>query len=203
MRKKHKIIGLIFFLICLSFYCLFSYFSTGKEELIKNEDKDMYEEIKSVDDSTKEEKKNQIVVEIKGAIKNPNVYWIDEESIVEDLINTAGGLSENADINSINRAEKLKNHQLITIPDNSNHENNNVNVNILRSNKDNLSSNLININTADEKELDSLPGVGPSRAKDIIRYREEKGEFKSIEEIKNVKGIGESSFEKLKDKITV
>lgn len=203
MRKRHKIIGLIFFLICLSFYCLFSYINTGKEELIKNEDTDMYEEIKSVDDSTKEEKKNQIVVEIKGAIKNPNVYWIDEESIVEDLINKAGGLNENADINSINRAEKLKNHQLIIIPDNSNHENNDVNVNILRSNNDNLSSNLININTADEKELDSLPGVGPSRAKDIIRYREEKGEFKSIEEIKNVKGIGESSFEKLKDKITV
>ena len=122
---------------------------------------------------------------------------------MEDLINKAGGLNENADINSINRAEKLKNHQLIIIPDNSNHENTNVNVNILRSNKDNLSSNLININTADEKELDSLPGVGPSKAKDIIRYREEKGEFKSIEDIKNVKGIGESSFEKLKDKITV
>ena len=97
----------------------------------------------------------------------------------------------------------MKNHQLIIIPDNSNHENTNVNVNILRSNKDNLSSNLININTADEKELDSLPGVGPSKARDIIRYREEKGEFKSIEDIKNVKGIGESSFEKLKDKITV
>lgn len=202
MRKKYKIIGLIFFLVCLVFYCLFSYINTGKEELIKNDETEMYEEVKSVDASS-EEKKNQIVVEIKGAIKNPNVYWIDEESIVEDLINKAGGLNENADINSINRAEKLKNHQLIIIPDNSNHENTNVNVNILRSNKDNLSSNLININTADEKELDSLPGVGPSKAKDIIRYREEKGEFKSIEDIKNVKGIGESSFEKLKDKITV
>lgn len=202
MRKKYKIIGLIFFLVCSVFYCLFSYINTGKEELIKNDETEMYEEVESVDDSS-EEKKNQIVVEIKGAIKNPNVYWIDEESIVEDLINKAGGLNENADINSINRAEKLKNHQLIIIPDNSNHENTNVNVNILRSNKDNLSSNLININTADEKELDSLPGVGPSKAKDIIRYREEKGEFKSIEDIKNVKGIGESSFEKLKDKITV
>lgn len=202
MRKKYKIIGLIFFLVCSVFYCLFSYINTGKEELIKNDETEMYEEVESVDDSS-EEKKNQIVVEIKGAIKNPNVYWIDEESIVEDLINKAGGLNENADINSINRAEKLKNHQLIIIPDNSNHENTNVNVNILRSNKDDLSSNLININTADEKELDSLPGVGPSKAKDIIRYREEKGEFKSIEDIKNVKGIGESSFEKLKDKITV
>lgn len=202
MRKKYKIIGLIFLLACLVFYCLFSYINTGKEELIKNDETEMYEEVKSVDDLS-EKKKNQIVVEIKGAIKNPNVYWIDEESIVEDLINKAGGLNENADINSINRAEKLKNHQLIIIPDNSNHENTNVNVNILRSNKDNLSSNLININTADEKELDSLPGVGPSKAKDIIRYREEKGEFKSIEDIKNVKGIGESSFEKLKDKITV
>ena len=89
------------------------------------------------------------------------------------------------------------------IPDKNNIENSNENVNILRNEKDNLSSKLININTADEKELDSLPGVGPAKAQDIISYREENGGFQSIEDIKNVKGIGESSFEKLKDKITV
>ena len=64
-------------------------------------------------------------------------------------------------------------------------------------------SKLININTAAESELDSLPGIGPSRAKDIIKYRETNGGFKSIEEIKNIKGIGASSFEKLKDLITI
>ena len=205
MRKKCNVIGLIFFLICLGLYSLFYYINTGKEELIKNDETEIYEEIETIDTSAEENKKNQIVVEIKGAIKNPNVYWIDEDSIVEDLINKAGGLNEDANINSINRAEKLKNHQLIVIPDNNNNnnENDNVNVNILGSNNNNLSSNLIDINTADEKELDSLPGVGPSKAKDIISYREKNGGFKSIEDIKNVKGIGESSFEKIKDKITV
>lgn len=205
MRKKCNVIGLIFFLICLGLYSLFYYINTGKEELIKNDETEIYEEIETIDTSAEENKKNQIVVEIKGAIKNPNVYWIDEDSIVEDLINKAGGLNEDANINSINRAEKLKNHQLIVIPDNNNNnnENDNVNVNILGSNNNKLSSNLIDINTADEKELDSLPGVGPSKAKDIISYREKNGGFKSIEDIKNVKGIGESSFEKIKDKIIV
>jgi len=203
MRKKHKIIGVTFLLICFAAYCLFSYINKGSEELIKNDDTELYDEIKSVDTSVEEKNRNQIVVEIKGAIRNPNVYWLNEDSIVEDLINKAGGLNENADVNGVNRAEQLKNHQLVIIPDKNNSENFNQNANVLRNNKDNLSSNLININTADEKELDSLPGVGPAKAQDIISYREENGGFKSIEDIKNVKGIGESSFEKMKDKITV
>ena len=203
MKRKFKIVGIAVLLISLGIYLFYSYIKTGKEELIKNDNEEIYEEIKSSDTSVETQNKNQIVVEIKGAINNPNVYWLEEESIVEDLINKAGGLTGSADTTGVNRAEKLKNHQLVDIPDKNNNENSNENVNILRTEKDNLSSKLININTADEKELDSLPGVGPAKAQDIISYREENGGFQSIEDIKNVKGIGESSFEKLKDKITV
>ncbi len=203
MKRKFKIVGIAVLLISLGIYLFYSYIKTGKEELIKNDNEEIYEEIKSSDTSVETQNKNQIVVEIKGAINNPNVYWLEEESIVEDLINKAGGLTGSADTTGVNRAEKLKNHQLVVIPDKNNIENSNENVNILRTEKDNLSSKLININTADEKELDSLPGVGPAKAQDIISYREENGGFQSIEDIKNVKGIGESSFEKLKDKITV
>lgn len=203
MKRKFKIVGIAVLLISLGIYLFYSYIKTGKEELIKNDNEEIYEEIKSSDTSVETQNKNQIVVEIKGAINNPNVYWLEEESIVEDLINKAGGLTGSADTTGVNRAEKLKNHQLVVIPDKNNIENSNENVNILRTEKDNLSSKLININTADEKELDSLPGVGPAKAEDIISYREENGGFQSIEDIKNVKGIGESSFEKLKDKITV
>lgn len=203
MKRKFKIAGIAVLLISLGIYLFYSYIKTGREELIKNDNEEIYEEIKSNDTSVETQNKNQIVVEIKGAINNPNVYWLEEESIVEDLINKAGGLTGSADTTGVNRAEKLKNHQLVIIPDKNNIENSNENVNILRNEKDNLSSKLININTADEKELDSLPGVGPAKAQDIISYREENGGFQSIEDIKNVKGIGESSFEKLKDKITV
>lgn len=203
MKIKFKIAGIAVLLISLGMYLFYSYIKTGREELIKNDNEEIYEEIKSNDTSVETQNKNQIVVEIKGAINNPNVYWLEEESIVEDLINKAGGLTGSADTTGVNRAEKLKNHQLVVIPDKNNIENSNENVNILRNEKDNLSSKLININTADEKELDSLPGVGPAKAQDIISYREENGGFQSIEDIKNVKGIGESCFEKLKDKITV
>ena len=65
------------------------------------------------------------------------------------------------------------------------------------------SNGKININTANETELDSLPGIGPAKALEIIKYREKNGRFKSIEEIKNIKGVGEASFEKLKDSIKV
>lgn len=203
MKRKFKIAGIAVLLISLGMYLFYYYIKTGREELIKNDNEEIYEEIKSNYTSVETQNKNQIVVEIKGAINNPNVYWLEEESIVEDLINKAGGLTGSADTTGVNRAEKLKNHQLVVIPDKNNVENSNENVNILRNEKDNLSSKLININTADEKELDSLPGVGPAKAQDIISYREENGGFQSIEDIKNVKGIGESSFEKLKDKITV
>lgn len=202
MKSKLKLVGIICFLIAVGIYMTISYISTGKEELIKNCDEEIYEEVVS-NDINEEENKNEIVVEIKGAVKSPNVYWLTEGSIIGDLIEKAGGLTESADIAGVNRAEQLKNHQLVIVPDKNNVENNNENVNILRSQNNNLRNDIVNINTADEKELDTLPGVGPAKAQDIISYREENGAFKSIEDIKNVKGIGESSYEKLKDKITV
>lgn len=201
MNNRYKVVGVSVFAIFILVFLIGSYIRSGNNELIKNESEDVYEESQLNIEAYKEEK--EIVVEIKGAIKNPNVYWLTENSIVEDLIKEAGGLTENADISGVNRAEKLKNHQLITIPDKNSVQNNTDSTNILGVNNDSLGKGLTNINTADEKELDSLPGIGPSKAKDIISYREKNGEFKSIEEIKNVKGIGESCFEKLKDKISV
>lgn len=198
MKKNSKVIGIAILLMIVLGFLIYSYINKGSEELIKNETEDIYEE----DLEVTSEKVNEIVVEIKGEVNVPNVYWVSEDSIIGDLIDKAGGLTENADITNVNRADKLKNHQLVYIPNKNSDENTNENVNILGNNKDNLSSQLININTANESELDSLPGIGPARAKDIISYREENGGFKSIEEIKNIKGIGESSFEKLKDKIT-
>lgn len=196
MKKNYKTIGIIVLLVILGVYMFFSYLTGGEKELKKNDNESIFVEDEDKKEVTVED--NKIVVEIKGEIMNPNIYWLKEESIVEDLLSEAGGLKPEADISKINRAEKLKNHQSIIIPNK-----NEVKEVAATSQTDEQVSSIININTASEAQLDTLPGIGPSRAKDIISYREEKGGFNSIEDIKNIKGIGEASFEKLKDKISV
>lgn len=177
---------------------------TNNENKVTNINK---EEIKSVKD--KEESKisinnKMIVVEIKGEVVNPDVYELSEGSIIRDLINKAGGLTKDASIDKINRADKLKANQLVVIP---NKENKDSNENTSMVTTSNISgstseSGVININTANLDELKKINGVGEVKAKNIIEYREKNGGFKSIEEIKNIEGIGEKTFEKLKDKIT-
>lgn len=140
---------------------------------------------------------NKFYVEIKGEVIKPDVYEMEEGSIVKDLIDKAGGLKSEANINNINRADKLKENQLIIIP-NVNNEEENI---ILKftSEKDEL----ININTGGISDLMEINGVGEAKAKNIIDYREKNGEFKTIEEIKNIDGIGDKTFEKMKDTIKV
>ena len=194
MRKNYKTVGIIVVIVLISVFLIFSYARGGREDLIKNNSEDIFLEEEQQEGT--EINKKEIVVEIKGEIKNPDVYWVKEESIIEDLILIAGGLTEEADIESINRAEMLKNHQSIVIPN----KNEQKTVGKISNSGKN---NLVNINTASVNELDSLPGIGASRAEDIVKYREDNNGFKSIEEIKNITGIGESIYEKLKDKITI
>lgn len=149
---------------------------------------------------TNEEKLDvsMIFVEIKGEVLIPDVYELQEGSIVKDLIEKAGGLTSEANITNINRAKKLQNHELVIIS-NINDENNNTVFNevIIESN------GLININLADINELKKITGIGDVKAQSIIEYREKNGGFKSVDEIKNVDGIGEKTFEKIKEKITL
>ena len=149
---------------------------------------------------TNEEKLDvpMIFVEIKGEVLIPDVYELQEGSIVKDLIEKAGGLTSEANITNINRAKKLQNHELVIIS-NINDENNNTVFNevIIESN------GLININLADINELKKITGIGDVKAQSIIEYRENNGGFKSVDEIKNVDGIGEKTFEKIKEKITL
>lgn len=194
MKKNYKTVGIVVVIVLISVFLIFSYARGGREDLIKNNSEDIFLEEEQQEGT--EINKKEIVVEIKGEIKNPDVYWVKEESIIEDLILIAGGLTEEADVNSINRAEMLKNHQSIVIPN----KNEQKTVGKISNSGKN---NLVNINTASVNELDSLPGIGASRAEDIVKYREDNNGFKSIEEIKNITGIGESIYGKLKDKITI
>ena len=194
MKKSYKMVGIISLIFIFAIYIFITYMSGGNKDLNKNNTESIFIE----DESIKEVELEKIVVEIKGEVSTPNVYYMEEGSIVEDLIKEAGGLTPAANIKNINRAKELINHECITIP--SINEDNNTEGS---SNKISDSNAKININTASAEELDKLPGIGLSRAEDIINYREENNGFKSIEEIKNVSGIGESSFNKMKEKITI
>lgn len=200
--KKYKSIGIISIAVIIFIFLVTSYILSGKDKLNKNSNQEIFVDTKATENQEEiqlNDKKTDIVVEIKGEIKLPDIYQLEQDSIINDLIKKAGGLTELADTSKINRAEKLTNHQCIVIPN----KNDAQAAQISSPQSSEAQSKLININTATESELDSLPGIGPSRAKDIIKYRETNGGFKSIEELKNIKGIGASSFEKLKDLITI
>ncbi|MDR2649589.1 MAG: helix-hairpin-helix domain-containing protein [Clostridiales bacterium] len=140
----------------------------------------------------------RIKVYIAGAVVNPGVYELDEGSRVEDALNLAGGPAEEADMLRVNLAARLKDEQQIIVPK----EGETVDK-LLEEGQNKDGETRMNINTADESELMELPGVGQVTAKNIISYRMEHGDFKSIEDIKNVVRIGEKTFERLKDLIIV
>ena len=133
-----------------------------------------------------------------SAKENDSIIKENNQRVI-DAINASGGLKENANTYSVNLSKKITDEMVIIVPSNS--ENTNVSNNTITQNTKN--SSLVNINTATTKELSSITGIGESKASNIVKYREENGNFSSIEDIKNVSGIGDSLFEKIKKYITV
>ena len=127
----------------------------------------------------------EIVVEIKGEVKNPAIYTLPENTRISDLVSIAGGFTSYADTLNINLATKLEDGMIIIINKNENLD------------------TRVNINKATIEELMTLDGIGEAKAKAIIEYRNANGLFKTIEEIKNVSGITDKIFKNIKDKITI
>ena len=152
----------------------------------------------SSDDSTKDDSNTDIYVHICGAVINPGVYQVPVGTRVYQALELAGGSSDDAYLSGINLADKLADGQKVYIPaEGENAEG------ILSTDSGDVQSVMININTASEAELMTLPGIGQSRAKDIINYRVKNGLFESIDDIMKVSGIKEAAFEKIKDLIKV
>ena len=144
-----------------------------------------------------------ILVDIKGEIKKPGVYELSSDSRLNELILLAGGFTLEAEERQLNLAEKLSDQQMIYVP---NKDEVNFSVEQIQSNDEKQtpsSTNLININTADLNELQQLTGIGPSKAQAIISYREENGLFQRLEDLLQVTGFGEKTFEKLKNMIKI
>lgn len=154
------------------------------------------------------ENKDEITVFISGEVKSPGIITVENGKRLFDAVNELGGVTDAADLNKVNLAVKLQDEAHYVIPkigeETEITENVTQNNNLNNSNNKNTNDiNKVNINKADSTELDSLPGVGPSTAEKIISYREQNGEFGSIEEIKNVTGIGDKKYEQLKDFIDI
>lgn len=147
--------------------------------------------------------KKIIYVHIDGAVIIPGIKEVEEGTRIFELIEIAGGLAEDADISKINLASVLKDEQKIIVPYIVKEviNNSSSNTTSAKSTKANKSQLPININYATFEEFQLLNGIGPSMAQKIIDYREENGFFNSIEDIKNVSGIGEAKFNKIKDDI--
>ena len=144
----------------------------------------------------------EITVYVTGAVNKPGLVKVPEGARAADAVNACGGLLPTADSEKVNMAQTLKDGQQLKVPEKNPAVNGSQ---IERSNKSKSADieEKVNINTADEKALDTLPGIGPAMAKRIIEYRETEGAFQSIEDIKKIRGIGDAKFAKLKDKICI
>lgn len=138
-----------------------------------------------------------IRVYVSGAVHAPDVYVLDADSIVKDVVLAAGGATEEADLNAVNMAQPLADGMHVHIPRLGEQA---TPIQLPASRRGSL---LVNINTADALELESLPGIGPALAQRVVEYRSTHGPFPQIEAITDVPGIGPATFEGMRDLITV
>lgn len=155
-----------------------------------------------------------IAIHITGEVKKPGLLYLKAGSRIADAIKEAGGATKNAHLDRVNLAYVLSDGQKIYIPNKNKKEekieyiisNSGENILVEEGNSNNNQKGgegKVNINTAGQTELETLPGIGPSLAQRIIEYRETNGNFQSIEDLQNVKGIGDSKYSNIKDNVCI
>lgn len=218
--------GLLFFVFfsLMSINCYQVYLLSREED---NNDIILENEVKEeVVVDKKEEVTEKVKVDIKGAIKKPGVYELDSNSIINDVIKLAGGLKTNASTKYLNLSKKILDEMVINIytesevkkmkepvdvcevkdQDLTNCDDATIIVTNPDSNKDISNSNevvdnKVSINDGTKEELMTLSGIGEVKAQAIIDYRNKNGKFSKIEDLMNVSGIGESTYNQIKDNI--
>lgn len=196
------VIGVVAILIAGIFYV--KSIKTDEQPVFESDNKNI--ELESTDKEynesfiQEETKVEWIYVQVCGQVNEPGVYKVSTDSRVYEVISMAGGMTQDAMINGVNQAETLQDGQQIYVPS-VGEETISYSQNIEKGGG--KESSKVNINTANEDELKTLPGIGDSRAAAIIAYREDNGSFAKIEDIKNVSGIKDAAFDKIKDLISV
>ena len=165
-----------------------------------------YEELNNIKNDTIDgkENSNMITIYISGQVNNPGIVTLESNKRLADAIDILGGVTKDADLNRVNIALKVKDEEHYIIPKIGEEiSNDNLLIDNTKDFDEKGENNKININLATIKELEDLPGIGEATANKIIRYRDENGDFKSIDEIKNVNGIGDKKYEDLKELISI
>lgn len=208
--KQKKIVGVIGLIIILGVSYMV-YKKTSEKENVDLDNNILISNNSQVENTTNsEETEKNIIIHITGAVKKPGIVKIKEGGRIEDAIEQAGGLTEDADISKVNLAYILDDGLKINIPsilEESNEEEiivEDSGESIIEDNNTQVNNQeFININKATQTDLENLPGIGPSLAMKIIEYRDTNGNFTDISELKNVNGIGESKFNTIKDFIRI
>lgn len=196
MRKRQNIFRLA---VCLLLFSVVISGGCGKQNeviLLESSPAEREEESSEKSEETEAPDPETLWVHVCGAVMQEGVYELPEGSRGMDAVQAAGGFREDADHNAINLALILEDGQQLRIPTLTEAEE-------ADAAQQEVSDGRVNINTAGREELMTLPGIGASRADAILTYREEHGNFSSIEDIMQVPGIKESSFKKLRDNIKV
>ncbi len=196
--KKKIIIGIV---AGIALLLGFAYFQTSKPE--PKETAAIFPDGGGMFDEPLEQEEEVIIkVDVKGAVNRPGVYIADSGDRVIDLIADAGDFTSEANKDQVNLAQVVEDQMVILVPEIGDEGVGGVTTGPETS-LGGSSDGKINLNTATQAELETLTGVGPSKALSIIDYREKTGKFQSVEDLKKISGIGDKTFEKLKDSIKV
>ena len=198
--KKNKAIILgIFFFLCGSIWYFGSSENYENQLILLNEDDTQITVTEAVEEKVeKESAKEKIYVHICGAVVNSGVYELEKGARVYEGIQMAGGMLENAAKDFMNQAAELTDGERLYVPTISEVEAGSGETGIATP-----EDTRINLNTASKEELMTLPGIGESKAESIIRYREEHGELKEVEELTNIAGIKSGVYEKIKELVRI
>lgn len=143
-----------------------------------------------------------ITVDIKGAVQKPGVYELPSNSRVNDAINLAGGVSEQADRQSVNFAQKLSDEAVIYVAT-VGEQLSVVNQASAKPDDPSKATEKVNLNKATLADLQTISGIGQKRAQDILDYRDSNGGFQSVDELSNVSGIGDKTLERIRKEVSV
>ena len=232
-NKKQKITLIMICIIIMIFGIYYIYGKDKDYEIFDNEqniilpsdeentdNESKYTDTKNIEENSEE----KIVVHITGSVKNQGIVELKIPARIKDAVDAAGGLTDDANLLEVNLAYQLEDGMKIYIPSNNDNDikdeteetlsksvvTKEVSKKVVTSTEEKSTKltsentiNIVNINTATQTELETLPGIGPSIALKIIKYREENGKFSNVEDIKNVSGIGDSKYEAINDYICV
>ncbi|HLR42491.1 MAG TPA: helix-hairpin-helix domain-containing protein [Pseudogracilibacillus sp.] len=203
----------VFVVIIIGVFVFFIMFMKTKDDTVQETD-DIFPMLENeleaeASEATETEGLSQanedILVDIKGAVKSPAVYKMEQDARVQDVVDKAGGFTKHADETMINLAQKLTDEMVIYVPIEGEEPLDGLPLIASDSttNPQATEEGKVHLNSATQAEIETLNGIGPKKAESILIYREENGPFQSVEQLTEVSGIGDKTVENIRDQLVV